>query len=108
MFPQPQFDAYYDGFNERLFAAVPARAKRVLEVGCARGRLGHELKLQDPSRYVAGVEQDPIAAQAAGERLDDIFVLDVQIDTPPIESGSLDCLLLGDVLEHLVLSLIHI
>ena len=102
MFPQPQFDAYYDGFNERLFAAVPARAKRVLEVGCARGRLGHELKLQDPSRYVAGVEQDPIAAQAAGERLDDIFVLDVQIDTPPIESGSLDCLLLGDVLEHLL------
>jgi SAM-dependent methyltransferase len=102
MFPQPQPDAYYDGFNERLFAAVPAHAKRVLEVGCARGRLGHELKLQDPSRYVAGVEQDPIAAQAAGERLDDVFVLDVQTDIPPIETGSLDCLLLGDVLEHLL------
>jgi 2-polyprenyl-3-methyl-5-hydroxy-6-metoxy-1,4-benzoquinol methylase len=81
---------------------VPSRAKRILDVGCARGRLGHELKLQDPTRYVVGVEQDPDAAKAAGERLDDVFVLDVQVDTPPIEPGSLDCLLLGDVLEHLV------
>jgi SAM-dependent methyltransferase len=102
MFPQPQPDDYYDGFNERSFAAVPSWAKRILEVGCARGRLGHELKLQDPSRYVAGVEQDPDAAEVAGERLDDVFVLDVQIDTPPIEHGSIDCLLLGDVLEHLL------
>jgi SAM-dependent methyltransferase len=102
MFPQPQPDQYHDGFNERLFAAVPAHAKRILEVGCARGRLGHELKLQDPSRYVAGVEQHPDAAEVARERLDDVFILDVQLDTPPIEPGSLDCLLLGDVLEHLV------
>jgi SAM-dependent methyltransferase len=102
VFPQPQPDHYYDGFNERLFAAVPPGAKRILEVGCARGRLGHELKLQDPSRYVAGVEHDPGAAEAAAARLDDVFVLDVQVDTPPIEPGSLDCLLLGDVLEHLV------
>ena len=85
MFPQPQPDQYHDGFNERLFAAVPPHAKRILEVGCARGRLGHELKLQDPSRYVAGVEQHPAAAAAARERLDDVFVLDIQLDTPPIE-----------------------
>jgi SAM-dependent methyltransferase len=102
MFPQPQPDCYHDGFNERLFVAVPSRAKRILELGCAGGRLGHELKLRDPSRYVAGVERDPEAAQIAGERLDDIFVLDVQVDIPPIEPGSLDCILFGDVLEHLI------
>jgi len=102
MFPQPKPDSYHEGFNERLFAAVPSRAKRILEVGCAGGRLGHELKLQDPSRYVAGAERDPEAAQLAGERLDDVFVLDVEVDLPPIEPGSLDCILFGDVLEHLV------
>ena len=102
MFPQPQPAYYYDGFNERLLAAVPSRAKRILEVGCARGRLGHELKRQDPGRYVAGVEQDQVAARVAGQRLDEVFVLDVQADTPPIEPGSLDCLLFGDVLEHLM------
>ena len=47
MFPQPQPDFYYDGANEHLLGAVPARAKRILEVGCARGRLGLELKEQD-------------------------------------------------------------
>jgi SAM-dependent methyltransferase len=102
MFPQPHPESYHDGFNEYLFAAVPSSARRILEVGCARGRLGHELKRQDPGRYVAGVELDPEAAEAARARLDDVFVLDVQGDLPPVEPGSLDCLVLGDVLEHLV------
>jgi SAM-dependent methyltransferase len=102
MFPQPQPGFYYDGFNEHLLAAVPSHAKRILEVGCARGRLGQELKRQDPSRYVAGVELDPDAARVATERLDEVFVLDVQAGVPPIEPGSLDCLLFGDVLEHLL------
>jgi hypothetical protein len=53
MFPQPQPDAHDGGFNEALTAAVPSRAERILEVGCARGRLGHELRLRDPTRYVA-------------------------------------------------------
>jgi SAM-dependent methyltransferase len=102
MFPQPQPGFYYDGFNEHLLAAVPAGARRILEVGCARGRLGQELKRQDPSRYVAGVELDPDAAGVAAERLDEVFVLDVQAGVPPIEPGSLDCVLFGDVLEHLL------
>ena len=58
--------------------------------------------MRDPSRYVAGVEQDPGAAMTARERLDDVFMLNVQVDTPPLEPGSLDCVSLGDVLEHLV------
>jgi SAM-dependent methyltransferase len=102
MFPQPQPDHYHDGFNERLLGAVPSGAGRILEVGCARGRLGHELKRQDQRRHVAGVELDPDAARVAGERLDEVFVLDVQAETPPIEPGSLDCIIFGDVLEHLV------
>ena len=102
MFPQPQPDYYHDGFNERLLGAVPSGARRILEVGCARGRLGHELKRQDQRRHVAGVELDPDAARVAGERLDEVFVLDVQAETPPIEPGSLDCIIFGDVLEHLV------
>src|SRR6266568_1693717 len=82
MLPQPQPDAYYDGFNERLFGAVPSRAGRILDVG--------------------GVELDSDAGQVAKKRLDEVFVLDVQAGTPPIEPGSLDCILFVDVLEHLV------
>jgi hypothetical protein len=41
-------------------------------------------------------------AGRAAERLDAVFVLDVQREDPPIEPGSLDCILYGDILEHLV------
>jgi SAM-dependent methyltransferase len=102
MFPQPQPGGYYDGFNERLLGAVPPHAGRILEVGCAGGRLGHELKRQDSGRYVAGVERDPDAARAARRRLDEVFELDVEAGVPPVERGFFDCILFGDVLEHLV------
>jgi hypothetical protein len=31
---------YYDGLNQKLLAAIPTDAQRVLELGCANGRLG--------------------------------------------------------------------
>lgn len=102
MFPQPPPEEYYDGFNESLFGAVPGAAKRILEVGCGRGRLGHELKRADPERRVFGVEYEPAAAEVARSRLDRVFEIDIQHEMPPIEKGSLDCVLFGDVLEHLV------
>jgi hypothetical protein len=56
MFPQPQ-PGDDDGFNERLLGAVPSRAGRTLEVGCARGRLGDQLnQLADRSRHIANME----------------------------------------------------
>ncbi|MEX2556531.1 MAG: class I SAM-dependent methyltransferase [Actinomycetota bacterium] len=102
MFPQPPSEDYYEGFNEYLFRGVPRDAKRILEVGCSNGRLASELKQQDPERYIAGVELDRAAAEIARSRIDDVFVLDIERELPPIEPGSLDCVLFGDVLEHLV------
>jgi SAM-dependent methyltransferase len=93
---------YYDGFNEMLFREVPPQARRIVEVGCARGRLGMELKKQDPDRYVIGVEYDPESASVAKTRLDEVHVCDLQLDFPDIEAGSVDCVIFGDVLEHLL------
>jgi SAM-dependent methyltransferase len=101
MLPQPQRATYHDGLNTNLRDAVPSTAKKVLDVGCARGRLGAELKQAMPGRYVAGVEVDHTAAAAAAAVLDDVFVVDAEDDLPPIEPGSLDCIVFGDVLEHL-------
>ena len=102
MFPQPQTDGYYDGFNERLYKQVPPTARRIIEVGCGRGRLGYELKRQDPDRFVVGVELDPAAAEVARRRLDQVFEVDIQNELPKVDDGSIDCILFGDVLEHLV------
>jgi ubiquinone/menaquinone biosynthesis C-methylase UbiE len=99
--PQPKSAAYHDRFNEPLFRAVPTSAGRVLDVGCAEGRLGLELKRQIADRYVAGVEIDADAAAVASTRLDAVYLVDIEESTPDVAAGSFDCIVFGDVLEHL-------
>jgi SAM-dependent methyltransferase len=88
--------------NEFLLRAVPARARRVLEVGCGEGKLGKRLKEQSSHTIVFGVERELAAAQRACQHLDKVFVLDIERDDPPVEPGTIDCILYGDVLEHLI------
>jgi SAM-dependent methyltransferase len=101
MLKVPKSDDYYDGLNEFLLRQVPLSAQRILEIGCARGRLGYELKRQQATRTVLGIERDPAAAQVARTRLDQVFVCDVELALPDIAPGSFDCVIFGDVIEHL-------
>jgi SAM-dependent methyltransferase len=94
--------SYYAGCNDALLRAVPASACSILEIGCAQGQLGAALKRQDPRRQVYGIEREAGVAAQAASRLDRVFTLDVEHDDPPLEPESLDCILYGDVLEHLV------
>jgi 2-polyprenyl-3-methyl-5-hydroxy-6-metoxy-1,4-benzoquinol methylase len=60
------------------------------------------LKEQASERCVIGIELDPGAGQSAQSRLDKVYQGNVQetlLDEPP---ASFDCLIYGDVLEHLV------
>src|SRR6266478_32839 len=93
---------YYQGCNEALLREVPAEARTILEVGCGEGILGGRLKAQNSQIRVLGIEREPEIAARASLRLDHVFTLDVQVDDPPMESASLDCILFGDVLEHLI------
>jgi SAM-dependent methyltransferase len=95
-------ESYYAGCNQFLLRAVPASAQRILEVGCAEGHLGGKLKEIDPKRTVFGIERESSIADSARARLDEVFTLDIETDDPAIEPGSLDCILFGDILEHLV------
>src|SRR5207245_1187573 len=92
--PDPASDIdYYEGLNETLLRAVPASAFRILEVGCAHGRLGAHLKQLDERRTVFGIERVPEAAAIARRTLDDVFEIDVEAELPPLEPGTLDCIL---------------
>jgi SAM-dependent methyltransferase len=93
---------YYEGLNECLLQSVPEDSLRILEVGCANGNLGARLKQQRTGRTVYGIERDPAAAAIARKQLDAVFEFDVEVEMPPLEPGSLDCIIYGDVLEHLV------
>lgn len=81
---------------------MPRSANRILEVGCAEGRLGAALKDQDRTRTVYGIERVESVARVASRNLDKVFQLDVESQFPDIEEASLDCILYGDVLEHLL------
>jgi SAM-dependent methyltransferase len=93
---------YYSSCNQRLLQLGPASAKRILDVGCGEGALGAELKKLERERLVFGVERNPDAAAKAKSRLDDVFTIDVEKEHVPLEPGSIDCILFGDVLEHLI------
>lgn len=72
---------------------------KVLEVGCAAGRLGREIKKL--SHYVAGVEISESAAQEAKKVLDQVYVFDIENDWPTeVLNQRFDLVVLPEILEH--------
>jgi len=92
---------YYKSTRQDLLPLVPPAAQRVLDVGCGTGRLGEALKKR-ANREVVGIELNEEAARAAGAVLDRVIcapvesVVDEELDPP------YDCIIFGDILEHLV------
>ncbi|MCL4743882.1 MAG: methyltransferase domain-containing protein [Burkholderiaceae bacterium] len=82
---------------------VPARARAILDLGCSNGALGSALRAQTPGRTVMGVEIDRTLASEASARLDRVACLDLGSDEldQVLAGHSFDCIVFGDVLEHL-------
>jgi SAM-dependent methyltransferase len=93
---------YPDAANQDLLDRIPLTARVVLDVGCAAGALGAEYLRRNPRATVLGIDSDPDAAARAAERLDAVATVDVERDPLPFDDiTSLDCVVYGDVLEHL-------
>lgn len=93
--------AYYDGLNVKLLAALPADARRVLELGCANGRLGRRYKEDHPGVEWWGVDVSADAAAQAAAHLDQVRVLDLDRTDLRALGGGFDTIVIGDLLEHL-------
>ena len=92
---------YFDHVRRVIAPLVPARASRVLEIGCASGGTLAWLRGERHCAWAAGVELNEDAASRAREHCDLLLTGDVEALELPIEPGSLDLILCLDVLEHL-------
>lgn len=92
---------YYDWPRLDLLEMVPLGARRVLDIGCGAGKLGELLKARQKVEVV-GIELDADAAEIASSRLDRVVVGDVEAMTPDFRDESFDCVICGDLLEHLI------
>lgn len=88
--------------NPDLLARIPLSAKRVLDVGCGVGALGCAYRQRNPGAELFGIELDPRRAALARRHLDRVANVDVELLPLPFAGvRDFDCIIYGDVLEHL-------
>src|SRR5262249_53974498 len=100
---------YYNRVNVDLLRIMPPDASVVLEAGCGAGALAEAYRRINRGVTYCGIEKNADAARLASSsgRIDQLIVGDVEtVDLSALgfseERPSVDCLVFGDVLEHLV------
>ena len=93
---------YPDVPNPDLLNRIPLDARTVLDVGCGTGSLLAAYRKLNPRARLLGIEQREDAARIAAQRLDAVAMVDVEANPAPFTStGPIDCIIYGDVIEHL-------
>lgn len=95
---------YHDSKRPELPAMLERPPRRVLDIGCATGSTGMMLKEWWPDVFVAGVELNKVAAEKARQRIDLVIsekLEDTDLEAQGITRGSIDTVILADVLEHM-------
>jgi SAM-dependent methyltransferase len=88
--------------NPDLLERIPLTARVVLDVGCGTASLSAAYRRRNPRARLLGIDKDPSLAAIAAERLDELATVDVEVDPMPFDvSEGIDCIVYGDILEHL-------
>ena len=98
----PKAQEYYQCIRHELLQHIPISARRVLDIGCGAGAFGKHLKQERGVEQVVGIEIVEEACHKAKEVLDQVLLGNIEEMDLPFEEGHFDCILCGDVLEHLV------
>jgi len=94
----------HDYAPEGLLDLIPSPPKCVLDVGCFCGETGARLKARYPGSHVVGIEPLEEAAEEARGKLDAVLkgkLEDVDLSKGGINPGTVDTVILADVLEHM-------
>jgi len=93
---------YPDYANPDVLDKIPLSAKTILDVGCGQGALGAAYLRRNPHARYLGVDIDPVSIGQAQHRLTETACLDIETNPVPFDMpGGIDCIIYGDVLEHL-------
>ncbi len=93
---------YFRQIRKELIALIEGKDNRILEIGCAEGQTGAELKRQGKAKEIIGIELVEEAARVARQYLDQVIVGDIEKLELPFPQEHFDYILMGDVLEHLI------
>lgn len=92
---------YHDLTRPEILNLIPAEAKSILDLGCGTGTLGKALK-ERQACHVTGIELDRDSASAACLNLDKVYQDNLNRYDPTLVPYKYDCIILADILEHLV------
>lgn len=92
---------YYDNVNQDLLGALPAGLGKVVELGCGAGAMARAYRQKYSGVNWTGIELMPDQAEFAKEFVDQVYSCDVEANWPLAQDEIFDCLVIGDVLEHL-------
>ena len=93
---------YFDFERRDIEPLLPARARRVLEVGCGAGATLRWLRDSGRAAHTTGIELSAEAAAVARTRVDTLLEGPLERWMPELPQEGFDLVLALDVLEHLV------
>lgn len=95
-----RYGRMYEQSRPDLQAWVPAEAECILDIGCAAGAFGAAVQARQQCRVV-GIELNPALATRAARQLDRVLQQSVEDLPEATFAEEFDCIVCGDVLEHL-------
>jgi 2-polyprenyl-3-methyl-5-hydroxy-6-metoxy-1,4-benzoquinol methylase len=101
----PESERYYAGLNNKLLANIPPFKRKVLELGCAAGRLGEKYKSENPHTEWHGIDISMSALSEANQVLDATYLINLDQDydlSRILSQRDFDAIVIGDLIEHLV------
>ena len=86
--------------RRKIFQLIgTVKNRKILDVGCATGYVGSELK--EMGNYVVGIDVSEPAAQQAKEKLNEAYAADISGNWPDeVKNKKFDLVILAEVLEH--------
>lgn len=96
------FNHSYIGRRDDILNLIPENVSKVLDIGCSVGTLGEQIKQKSGSKVI-GIELNKQAAKLAKKKLDKVIIEDLnKINLEKhFKAKYFDCIIFGDVLEHL-------